>query len=95
MSYATDRLLNSYRTEIETLCRRHKTQRLEIFGSAALRQDRPEESDLDFLVEFEPLAPGSYADTYFGLLEDLEQLFQRLWIWSSPQRFAIPTSATM
>jgi hypothetical protein len=33
--------------------------------------------DLDFLVEFEVLDPDSYADTYFGLLEALEQLFGR------------------
>ena len=34
-------------------------------------------SDLDFLVEFQPLKPGTYADAYFGLKEGLERLFQR------------------
>ena len=33
------------------------------------------ESDLDFLVEFQTLPSGEYADAYFGLLEDLELLF--------------------
>jgi predicted nucleotidyltransferase len=33
-------------------------------------------SDLDFLVEFQPLSPGSYADAYFDLKEGLETLFQ-------------------
>jgi hypothetical protein len=51
--------------------------RLELFGSAATRQDTPGESDLDFLVEFGEVPPGSYADAYFGLLESLEQLFGR------------------
>jgi hypothetical protein len=32
---------------------------------------------LDFLVEFHPLPPGERADAYFGLLEDLQDLFQR------------------
>ncbi len=34
-------------------------------------------SDIDFLVEFEPLEHGRYADHYFGLLEDLETLLER------------------
>ena len=37
----------------------------------------PDYSDLDFLVEFDPISPGSYADAYFGLMEGLEELFGR------------------
>lgn len=37
----------------------------------------PEESDLDFVVEFQPESFSAYADTYFGLLEALGQLFGR------------------
>lgn len=62
---------------LKGLCCRYRVRRLELFGSAAVDRERPGESDLDFLVEFEPLSPGSYADTYFGLLEGLEQLFAR------------------
>ncbi|HET6378626.1 MAG TPA: nucleotidyltransferase domain-containing protein [Methylocella sp.] len=65
------------KTELEALCREHHVRRFELFGSAAAGRDRPGESDLDFLVEFEPLPPGSYADAYFGLLESLETLFNR------------------
>lgn len=32
---------------------------------------------MDFLVEFQELPAGGYADAYFGLMEDLEQLFSR------------------
>ncbi len=32
-------------------------------------------SDLDFLVEFEPLAPSAYAAAFFGFKEALEGLF--------------------
>jgi predicted nucleotidyltransferase len=49
--------------------------RLELFGSAA--DNRHVISDLDFLVEFQLLDPDTYADAYFGLLEDLERLFGR------------------
>jgi len=65
----------TYKKAIGTLCQRYRVRRLELFGSAASGNARPDESDLDFLVEFESLAPGTYADTYFGLLEALEELF--------------------
>jgi len=62
---------------LERLCRTHYVRRLELFGSAATGHDRPGASDLDFLVEFEPIPQGSYADTYFSLLEALQALFGR------------------
>jgi len=63
------------RAELETVCRQYGVRRLELFGSAATGQDRPGESDLDFLVEFGAFPSGGYADAYFGLLESLEKLF--------------------
>ena len=68
--------VESNRGEIERLCRRFRVRRLELFGSAAGGDFDPSRSDLDFLVEFEQLAPGEYADTYFGLLDALRDLFK-------------------
>jgi len=66
------------RSELEGLCRRLGVRRLEVFGSAATGGFKHGESDLDFLVEFEPQATGAgYADSYFTLMESLEQLFGR------------------
>jgi hypothetical protein len=62
---------------IADLCRRYHVHRLELFGSAATGAFNPISSDLDFLVEFEDLAPGAYADAYFGLLEELQGIFRR------------------
>ncbi len=63
---------------VRQLCRRYRVKRLELFGSAAGGVGFDEEkSDLDFLVEFEPLKEGEYADTYFGLLEAIKELFGR------------------
>lgn len=70
-------LVSERRPEIDELCRRHRVQRLELFGSAAGDQFDPERSDVDFLVEFQPLAEGERADAYFGLREGLESLLQR------------------
>lgn len=65
------------REQLATLCRQYHVQRLALFGSALRDYFDSERSDLDFLVEFEPLLAGTYADSYFGLIEALEQLFER------------------
>jgi uncharacterized protein len=65
------------REQIAELSRRHRVRRLALFSSAAREDFDPERSDLDFLVEFEPRALGTYARTYFDLLEALQQLFGR------------------
>jgi len=52
-------------------------KRLELFGSASRSDFNPEESDLDFLVAFADIYSLGAFDRYFGLKEDLEQLFQR------------------
>jgi len=69
-------LLQAHRAELDALCRRFHVRRLDTFGSAANGQMH-EGSDLDFLVEFEPLPEGGYADAYFGLLEALQSLFRK------------------
>lgn len=63
-------------SELEQLCVLHHVKRLDMFGSAASGDQREGASDLDFLVEFQPLPAGAYADAYFGLLEALETLFE-------------------
>jgi predicted nucleotidyltransferase len=70
-------LIEEKRLEFERICRRHQVKRIELFGSATRDDFDPEQSDLDFLVTFDVLAPGQNADAYFGLLEDLEALFGR------------------
>ncbi len=70
-------IVQSNRKGVERLCRRFRVRRLELFGSAVRGQFDPETSDLDFLVDFEQLKPEEYADTYFGLLEGLRELFKR------------------
>lgn len=63
--------------ELQKLCDARSVRRLILFGSAARSDFDPASSDLDFLVEFRSLPPGSHADAYFGLLTDLERLFGR------------------
>ncbi len=71
-------LVRQQEDALRKLCREFKVRSLELFGSAAAAESfRAEDSDLDFLVEFLPLEPGTHADAYFGLLGALEDLFRR------------------
>ena len=42
--------------DLKRLCSRYHVQRLDLFGSAATGEHHPEDSDLDFVVEFQPAA---------------------------------------
>ena len=56
---------------IADACRRHHVARLDAFGSVLRSDYRPGESDIDLLVEFQPLDPASLYKAYFALLNDL------------------------
>lgn len=63
---------------ISDLCRKHKVKSLSVFGS--ILTDRfNEKSDVDLLVDFEPIDHDSfdYVDNYFSLRDALEHLFRR------------------
>ena len=72
------RAIGDRKEGLDRACRTFGVRRLELFGSAA-SDDRfdPERSDLDFLVEFEPMDPGRHARSYFGLLAALQDMFAR------------------
>lgn len=63
--------------EIKSILLSHGVEYAFVFGSAVKDKLRPE-SDVDFLIRF-PKAMDylSYADHYFTLANDLEQLLQR------------------
>jgi uncharacterized protein len=72
------RMIEDRMVVLISLCVRYRVLRLEVFGSAARDETFDTvASDLDFLVEFQDLAEGQHADAYFGLLEELQDLFQR------------------
>ena len=70
-------LIDKHRDDLLACCRRFHVSRLELFGSATGPGFDPAISDLDFLVEFLALPPEERADSYFGLLEALQGLFDR------------------
>jgi hypothetical protein len=63
------------REALTALCRRHRVRRLALFGSVLKGTDRPD-SDIDFLVEFEPgSVPGLIA--LAGIEAELSELLGR------------------
>ena len=70
-------VVQAHLESLHELCTEHRVARLDLFGSAARDDFDPATSDLDFLVEFEPMSPAEHADSFFGLLADLERLFGR------------------
>jgi len=71
-------LVQNNREALVGLCEQYEVKHLELFGSA-LTEDSfdPQSSDIDFLVEFQPLEPVTHAKCYFGLLEKLQDMFGR------------------
>jgi hypothetical protein len=59
---------------IADFCRRHHIRRLSLFGSI-LREDFGPQSDIDFLVEFEPGCTPGLA--FFGMQEELSEILGR------------------
>ena len=70
-------ILEARKEDLDRLCARHGVRRLEVFGSVTTGRFDPASSDLDFLVDFEPVPPATLANRYFGLREDLAALFER------------------
>ena len=70
-------IITENREKIAELCRQHHVRRLSVFGSAVRDDFDPSRSDVDFLVDFEPLGEMEYAPNYFALLRALDRLFGR------------------
>ncbi len=70
-------ILQEHEAQVQALCEKHRVHRLDVFGSATRDDFDPASSDIDFLVEFDDLSMKEHADSYFGLLFDLEDLFKR------------------
>ncbi len=65
-----------YRKEITQLCKKHSVKRLYAFGSV-LTGNYGEDSDIDFIVEFEKIKLEDYADNYFDFKFSLQDILKR------------------
>ena len=62
--------------QIKKLCKKHNVRTLSFFGSA-IRNDFRNDSDIDFVVDFNENDPFKYTDLYFQLKEKLEELLKQ------------------
>ena len=68
----TDKIL-----QVETLCKKYRVASMYLFGSAATGVFS-DNSDIDFLISFRnDVSLEEYADNYFDLMFELEELFGR------------------
>ena len=70
-------IIQNQQSQLVSLCQRFHVKKLELFGSAATNCFDPQTSDVDFLVVFHDMSPTEHANAYFGLLAELETLFNR------------------
>ncbi len=71
-----NKIINLNKEEVKNLCQRFHVKSLEVFGSAT-NDNFNNASDIDFLVEFDQTGIDNYADSYFGLLAALKDLFKQ------------------
>jgi hypothetical protein len=62
---------------LRALCRKYHVAELYLFGSAANGEFKDQSSDIDLLVNFQPMEPVEYKNAYFGFIDESERLFQR------------------
>lgn len=69
-------LIKRLNKEILILCKKHKVKSLYAFGSV-LTDKFNTESDVDLIVDFEPIDVLEYGDNYYDLKFSLENILKR------------------
>lgn len=69
-------LLANNMDKIKALCLAYNVKNLFAFGSICTDRFN-DQSDIDLLISFNPMDFGDYADSYFELAEQFEELFNR------------------
>ncbi len=62
--------------DINKLCSTYKVKQLYAFGSV-LTEKFNKDSDIDLIVDFEPIDIAQYADNYYDFKFSLEEVFQK------------------
>jgi predicted nucleotidyltransferase len=69
-------LLETYKDQIQRLCKNHRVKTLYSFGSVNT-QKFTSDSDVDLMVDFAINDPIEYTDNYFDLKFELERILNR------------------
>jgi len=68
--------LEKYLKDISKLCGAYKVKSLYAFGSVLTNRFNAK-SDIDFIVDFEPIDIGEYADNYYDFKFSLQDILHR------------------
>lgn len=78
MGYYSNAIIEPYRDAFVALCERYRVAKLYVFGSAVNGGFDSEQSDIDFLAQFEGReATALYADRVLGFEDALRAVFNR------------------
>ena len=69
-------LVETYKDQIQRLCKNYKVKTLYSFGSVNTNRFT-QDSDVDLMVDFEANDPIEYTDNYFNLKFELEKILNR------------------
>jgi uncharacterized protein len=69
-------VLETHKEDIKQLCSTHNVKLLYAFGSV-LTDKFNSDSDIDLIVDFEPIDLSQYADNYYDLKFSLENVLQK------------------
>lgn len=61
---------------VKVICRNNNVKSLFAFGSVCTDKFN-DQSDIDLLIAFHSMDYGDYADSYFSMAEQLENIFKR------------------
>jgi len=70
-------LIDSHQQEFYSMCKAHGVKRLFAFGSSVTEDFKPEESDIDLLVEIDEYDPIEKGEKLISLWNKLEEFFKR------------------
>lgn len=69
-------IIETNKNRIFELCEKHEVKELYLFGSV-LTEKFNESSDVDMLIQFNPIDLTKYFDNYMDLKEQLEDILKR------------------
>ncbi len=70
-------ILSLHIDAVKNLCKRYNVSSLYLFGSATDKNRFNDNSDIDFLVSFNPIDLSDYFTNYLSLKEELKQVLKR------------------
>jgi len=70
-------IINDNLAALAKICEIYNVSRLYVFGSVVTERFSPKESDLDFLVEMQPMQVVERGENLIRLWDALENLFQK------------------